>query len=63
MNYQAIYTDLRTAKMSFTQFMDILAEIHALGIEKGAATAAGSEQPGHFAAAALGEQFEYRVNH
>lgn len=62
MNYQAIYTDLRTAKMSFTQFMDILAEIHDLGIEKGATSVAGSEQPAYFAAAALGEQFEYRAN-
>ena len=62
MNYQAIYTDLRTAKMSFTQFMDVLAEVRGLGLEKGTATVAGSEQPAHFAAAPLGEQFDYRAN-
>lgn len=48
--------------MSFTQFMDILAEVHGLGLEKGATTVAGSEQPAHFAAAPLGEQFDYRAN-
>lgn len=62
MNYQRVYTDLRTANMSFAQFMDFLAKIHALGVEKGAATLITKEQPAYFAAAPLGEQFEYRAN-
>lgn len=62
MNYQAIYTNLRTAKMSFSQFMNFLAEVHALGVEKGAVTVVGSEQADCFAAAPLGEQFDYRAN-
>jgi len=60
MEYQRIYTDLRTAKMSFAEFMDFLSEIHALGAEKGAATVVSNEQA-YFAAAPLGEQFEYRA--
>lgn len=61
MEYQRIYTELRTAKMSFAMFMDFLAKIHALGVEKGAATAKGGEQPSFFAAAPLEEQLEYRA--
>jgi len=62
MEYQRIYTELRTARLSFAQFMDFLGEIHALGLEKGRTTLAGSEQPAYFAAAPLEEALEYRAN-
>lgn len=61
MNYQEIYTDLRTAKMSFTEFMDFLSTVYALGIEKSSVKTAAAEGPDYFAAAPLGEQFDYRA--
>lgn len=61
MEYQRIYTDLRTAKISFAQFMDLLNEIHALGVEKGFAIVASGEQPSYFAPAPLEEVLEYRT--
>lgn len=61
MDYQQIYTDLRTAKMSFTEFMDFLATVYELGIEKASVTIAPVEIHDYFAAAPLGEQFEYRA--
>lgn len=62
MKYQHIYTELRTAKISFAQFMDFLSEIHALGVEKGSTVVVTSEQPFYFAAAPLEELLEYRVS-
>ncbi|MDE2439416.1 MAG: hypothetical protein KGP14_00220 [Betaproteobacteria bacterium] len=62
MKYQHIYTDLRTAKMSFAQFMDFLGEIHSLGVEKGSAMAVSGEQPSYFTAAPLEEVLEYRAH-
>lgn len=61
MEYQRIYTDLRTAKLSFTDFMDFVSQIYNLGVEKGSVTVASEDTPACFAAAPLGEQFEYRA--
>lgn len=61
MEYQRIYTDLRTAKLSFTDFMDFVSQIYNLGIEKGSVTVASEDTPPCFAAAPLGEQYEYRA--
>lgn len=61
MDYQRIYTDLRTAKTSFADFMDFVRRIYDLGIEKGSVTVAKDSNAACFAAAPLGEQFEYRA--
>ena len=61
MKYQQIYTDLRTAKMSFTEFMDFLSTVYELGAEKASVRIALVEGHDYFAAAPLGEQFEYRA--
>lgn len=53
MEYQRIYTDLRTAQMSFAEFMDFLGKIHNLGVEKGATTITTEDTPSFFAAAPL----------
>ena len=60
MKYQRIYTDLRTAKLSFADFMDFLSHIYKLGVEKGSATVASDSPPARFAAAPPSEQYEYR---
>ena len=60
MEYQQIYTDLRIAKMSFSDFMAFLGTIYDLGVENGKRSAATEEYPAYFAAVPLGEQFEYR---
>ncbi len=62
MEYQRTYTDLRTAQMSFAEFMAFLGKIYNLGVEKGASTVTTEDTPPFFAAAPLGEQFEYRCN-
>lgn len=61
MEYQRIYTDLRTAKLSFADFMEFIGRIYDLGVEKGAVTVAADHTPACFAAAPLGEQHEYRA--
>lgn len=61
MEYQHIYTELRTAKMSFTEFMNFVSQVYELGLEKGAVTVASDDTYSCFAAAPLGEQFEYRA--
>lgn len=61
MEYQRIYTDLRTAKMSFADFMAFIRRIYDLGVEKGSVSVAGERTPTCFAAAPLGEQYEYRA--
>lgn len=62
MEYQRIYTDLRTAKMSFAEFMNVLTTVYNLGLEKGTTSVSAEQCPPYFAAAPLGEQFEYRAN-
>lgn len=61
MEYQRIYTDLRSAKLSFADFMDFVGQIYNLGVEKGAVTVAADDTAACFAAAPLGEQYEYRA--
>lgn len=61
MEYQRVYTNLRTAKMSFSEFMAFLGTIYDLGVEKGATKVSTDESPAYFAAVPLGEQFEYRT--
>jgi hypothetical protein len=59
MEHQRIYTDLRAAKLSFADFMEFVSQIYNLGVEKGSVTVAGDDSPACFAAAPLGEQYEY----
>lgn len=61
MEYQRIYADLRSAKLSFADFMEFISRIYNLGIEKGAVTVVGDNTPACFGAAPLGEQHEYRA--
>lgn len=61
MEYQRIYTDLRTAKLSFADFMDLVRQIYNQGVEKGVLTVESDATSGCFIAAPLGEQFEYRA--
>lgn len=61
MEYQRIYTDLRTAKLSFADFMEFVSQIYDLGVEKGSVTVAADDSAACFAAAPLGEQYEYRA--
>lgn len=61
MEYQRVYTDLRSAQMSFTEFMEFISQIYNLGVEKGAVTVTSDDTPACFAAAPLGEQYDYRA--
>lgn len=61
MEYQRIYTEIRSANMSFADFMQFVSQIYNLGHEKGAVTVARDEAAACFAAAPLGEQHEYRA--
>ena len=34
-DYQQIYTDLRTCKLSFDQFMDVMSDVYSTGYKNG----------------------------
>lgn len=60
MEYQRIYTELRTAKLSFADFMDFVSHIYNLGVEKGSLSVASESSAARIAAAPPSEQYEYR---